>query len=438
MSATPAELHVETWPIARPKPYPGNPRLNDAAVDAVAKSIREFGWRSPIVVDEHDVILAGHTRLKAAQKLGLTEVPVHVARGLSDEQAKAFRIADNQTASIAEWNDERLVEELLALKASDYDLSLLGFSEDALLKILGTGKELSGELDEVPEVPEIPITKPGDLWILGDHRLLCGDSTKPEDVSRLLDGAKPFLMVTDPPYGVEYDPEWRDNAGLNKECQNRALGKVSNDDRASWKEAWDLFPGMVAYVWHGALHSTTVALDLIASKFDLRAQIIWVKPSLVISRGAYHWRHEPCWYGARGTAKWTGDRKQSTAWDIPNMHRTAGNVDDGKTIHSTQKPVECMARPIRNHGGKEDAVYDPFLGSGTTLIACEQIGRRCFGLEIDPKYCDVIVKRWENVTGQKASLLECSKPTENTNAGPQAQADQTQRTGRKSRKKAAE
>lgn len=553
------------------------------------------------------------------------------------------------------------------------------------------------EEDETPDVEDVVYTERGDVWTLGKHRLICGDSTVKADVAAVLDGEIPFMMVTDPPYGVTYDPKWRaDVPGGFSTGVNRSTGKVTNDDRASWKEAWDLFPGVVAYVWHGALHSTTVAVDMLASKFDLRAQIIWVKPSLVIGRGAYHWRHEPCakpgslvklggprgndewvpieeiqdgdtvaswrqgfkvsmrgrkvrtakrryrgkmhtimaggcetsvthnhhwtvrrsdggfvtylmcdegfmgqrrwrvgmcqvsrkgygfgpakrlvkedgdaiwllsyhetkeeaiaheqgisvrfgipttawivegkdgqrtgrlvdeiyrlvgpleekatallkhygrdpeyplltiddaktdgkrsvfsrkygsvvrscnlmpgvfelpkatfsprkgdpngagregyewvsiegvttedydgfvysldvpedhhyiqdglithncWYGSRGTAKWTGDRKQSTAWEIANMHRTQGNVDDGKTIHGTQKPVECMARPIRNHGDESDHVYDPFLGSGTTLIACEQLGRRCFGVEIAPEYCDLIVRRWQNLTGEEA------------------------------------
>lgn len=300
---------------------------------------------------------------------------------------------------------------------------------DALLKEIDTGSEALQQMlaeladdaglyqdaqevveDEVPEAPVDPVTKAGDLWLLGEHRLLCGDSTKAEDVGRLLGDRKPFLMVTDPPYGVEYDPNWRNEAnrwaGSNVKLGGSSLGKVQNDDRDSWLDAWKLFPGVVCYVWHAALHTTTVAHDLVGAKFDLRAQIIWAKKSLTIGRGAYHWQHEPCWYGARGTAKWCGDRTQSTIWSIDSLHSTRGNVDDGKTDHSTQKPVECMARPIRNHGDKDDDVYDPFLGSGTTLIAAEQLGRRCFGMEISPAYCDVIVKRWETLTGKKAVLEE--------------------------------
>ena len=246
----------------------------------------------------------------------------------------------------------------------------------------------------------------GKLVLKSRHRVLCGDSTKPEDVERLMGGAVPFIMVTDPPYGVEYDPDWRLEAGINKPWQTLASGKVSNDDIVDWTEAYKLFPGHVAYVWHAGRFAADLVGNLKTAGLEIRTQIIWAKPSLVMGRGHYHWQHEPCWYAVRkgGSAKWCGDRKQSTVWDIQNMHRTQGNVDDGKTIHSTQKPVECMARPIRNHGGPDDDVYDPFLGSGTTLIAAEQLNRRCFGMEISPAYCDVIITRFERLSGQKAVL----------------------------------
>jgi DNA modification methylase len=260
--------------------------------------------------------------------------------------------------------------------------------------------------DEVPEPPEVPVTQPGDLYVLGEHRLLCGDSTNADTVKRLLNGVVPFLMVTDPPYGVDYDPKWRLETGLNKEHQTRAEGRVQNDTKVDWAEAYNLFPGRVAYIWHAGKFAGEVTDSLHKSKFEIRTQIVWSKPSLVIGRGHYHWQHEPCFYAVRsgGSAKWCGDRDQSTIWSIKNMHRTQGSVDDGKTEHGTQKPIECMARPIRNHGDKGDDVYDPFLGSGTTLIAAEQLGRRCYGLEIDPRYCDVIVQRWSKLTGKQATV----------------------------------
>ena len=258
--------------------------------------------------------------------------------------------------------------------------------------------------DEVPEPPANPITQPGDLWVLGDHRLLCGDSTKAEDVDRLLDGREPFIMVTDPPYGVEYDANWRNEADLanGKPYGARAVGRVTNDDRSDWQESYELFPGEVGYVWHppGATQFEFFR-SITAAGYEVRMQIIWAKQQFPIGRGHYHLKHEPCYYFVRktkaaGGAKWNGSRTETTLWEIDKPVKS-------ETGHSTQKPVECMARPIRNHGGKNDDVYDPFLGSGTTLIAAEQLGRRCYGLEISPAYCDVIVQRWENLTGKTAT-----------------------------------
>jgi DNA modification methylase len=218
-----------------------------------------------------------------------------------------------------------------------FDLSLTGFDSR---EIDGFTLQLNSAENDVPPVPEIPVSRHGDLWLCGQHRLLRGDSTNAEDVARLLGERKPILMVTDPPYGVGYDPEWRKRAGVNNSDR---MGTVSNDDRADWREAWALFPGDVAYVWHGALHAATVAASLEASGFEIRSQVIWAKPSLIIGRGHYHWQHEPCWYAVRQTGHWNGDRKQSTLWQIENRNQ------DAKTIHSTQKPMECMRRPILNH-----------------------------------------------------------------------------------------
>jgi len=218
--------------------------------------------------------------------------------------------------------------------------------------------------------------------------LLCGDATVAADVGRLLDGVVPLLMVTDPPYGVSYDPAWRNAVGASATTRT---GKVLNDDRADWREAWALFPGDVAYVWHGALHATTVAESLEAAGFGIRSQIIWAKDRLVLSRGDYHWQHEPCWYAVRKTAQghWAGDRKQTTLWPIANRDQ------DAETVHGTQKPVECLRRPILNNSSPGQAVYDPFMGSGTTIIAAETTSRVAYGIELDPAYVDVAVERWQ-------------------------------------------
>ncbi len=299
------------------------------------------------------------------------------------------------------WDEARLSAELKDLLAEDYDLSLIGF-DDAELEALLAGEvdpetaSQEGE-DDVPEAPETPISRSGDVWVLGKHRLLCGDATVATAVECLLGDVKPLLMVTDPPYGVEYDPGWRNKAGA---AATKRTGKVLNDDRADWREAWALFPGDVAYVWHGALHATTVAESLEASGFNIRSQIIWAKDRLVLSRGDYHWQHEPCLYAVKKTGKghWAGDRKQTTLW------QTANKDQDAETVHGTQKPVECMRRPVLNNSSPGQAVYEPFMGSGTTLIAAETTGRVCLGIELNPAYVDVAVQRWQQFTGQGAVL----------------------------------
>jgi DNA modification methylase len=250
-----------------------------------------------------------------------------------------------------------------------------------------------------PEPPVVPVTRPGNLWLLGRHRLLCGDATSAADVARLLDGARPHLMVTDPPYGVDYDPAWRNEAGVSTTLRT---GRVANDDRADWREAWALFPGNVAYVWHAGVHARTVIESLEAAGFAIRSQIVWAKPRLVLGRGDYHWQHEPCFYAVRkgATGHWQSARDQTTLWQIAMV----GAEDDTETVHGTQKPLECMRRPIVNNSAAGDAVYDPFLGSGTTLIAAEFTGRVCVAMEIDPRYCDVTIERWQRLTGSAAIL----------------------------------
>ena len=391
-------MSVELRPLDAVRPYANNPRQNDDAVEAVAESIRRFGFRQPIVVDADGVIVAGHTRFRAAQRLGLATVPVHVATDLTPDEVRAYRLADNKTAELASWDDAMLSIELDALRGAGIDWTLLGFDEEELAKLLApAGTEGLTDPDAVPEKPADPITKPGDLWLLGKHRLLCGDSTSATDVARLLDGAIPSLMVTDPPYGVEYDPEWRMDAGLTGNTAR--MGKVMNDDRADWTEAWKLFPGDVAYVYHAGVFASTVQQSLERAGFAIRAQIIWAKDRLALSRGDYHWQHEPCWYAVRegGKGHRTDDRTQTTLWSIPAR-------DDAGHGHGTQKPVECMERPVRNH--LADLVYEPFAGSGTTVIACERTGRTCLAMELDPGYCDVVVRRWEEFTGRKAERVQ--------------------------------
>ncbi|MBL6081581.1 site-specific DNA-methyltransferase [Belnapia sp. T18] len=387
---------VERRSIGSLIPYARNARTHsDAQVAQIAASIQEWGWTVPVLVDEEGGIIAGHGRVLAARQLGYAEVPVMVARGWSDAQKRAYVLADNKLALNAGWNEEQLRVELADLRGMGADLSLIGFSEGELTSLLVEGTAGLTDPDAVPEVPAEPVTRPGDVWLLGRHRLVCGDSTTPEAVEAALGSVRPHLMVTDPPYGVEYDPAWRNRAGLST---TRRTGAVANDDRADWREAWALFPGEVAYVWHGALHAAAVAESLTACGFEIRAQIVWAKDRLVLGRGHYHWQHEPCWYAVRKAAggHWAGDRKQTTLWQI------ASRGQDAETVHGTQKPVECMRRPIENNSSPGQAVYEPFCGSGTTLIAAEMTGRTCHAIELSPAYVDVSVLRWQAFTGQQA------------------------------------
>jgi DNA modification methylase len=396
----PDELSVEQWPIARLLPYVANARTHpDEQVAQIAGSIAEFGFNVPCLVDDRGVLIAGHGRIVAAKRLGLKQVPVIRLGHLTDAQARAFRLADNRIALNAGWDEAMLAAELDRLKEDGVDLDLLGFAEDELDRLLDGLDQggASAEEDEVPEPPAQAVTRPGDLWVLGPHRLLCGDATVATDVQRLLDGARPHLMVTDPPYGVDYDPNWRNESGVSTTART---GKVNNDDRADWRDAWSLFPGEVAYVWHSGIHARTVADSLDACGFATRAQIVWAKPRLVLGRGDYHWQHEPCFYAVRkgATGHWQGARDQTTLWTIGT------GENDEATEHGTQKPVECMRRPMVNNSVKGDLVYEPFAGSGSTVIAAETVDRVCLAIEIDPRYCDVVIERWQQYTGSRAIL----------------------------------
>jgi DNA modification methylase len=387
-------------PVSDLRPYARNARTHShEQIEQLAASIREFGFTNPVLATADGMIVAGHGRIEAAKLAGVSEVPtLVVGANWTPAQLRAYVLADNQLALNAGWDRDTLREELAELQEAMFDISIIGFDAltiDGLLAselVVGLSDE-----DEVPEPPERPVTRPGDLWLLGKHRLLCGDSTVATDVDRLLDGVTPLLMVTDPPYGVEYDPAWRNKSGASA---TKRTGKVLNDDRADWREAWALFPGDVAYVWHGALHAATVAESLEFAGLSIRSQIIWAKDRLVLSRGDYHWQHEPCWYAVKKTGKghWSGDRKQATLWQIPNRDQ------DAKTVHGTQKPVECMRRPMLNNSSPGQAVYEPFMGSGTTLIAAETTGRVCLGIELNPAYVDVALERWQAFSGKTAIL----------------------------------
>ncbi|MFC0386864.1 site-specific DNA-methyltransferase [Muricoccus vinaceus] len=380
-------------------PYARNARTHSPAqVAQIAASIREFGFTNPILVDGERGVIAGHGRLLAARQLGMTEVPTLELTHLTPAQRRAYVLADNRLALSAGWDEDLLRVELAELGAEGFDLSLTGFDELEIASFLAEPSSGLTDPDAVPPPPETPASRLGDVWLLGRHHLVCGDCTDPAIVEAVLAGVRPHLMVTDPPYGVEYDPAWRNEALEGSNTQR--TGKVLNDDRADWTQAWALFMGDVAYVWHGALHAGTVADNLTDCGFQIRAQIIWAKERLVLGRGHYHWQHEPCWYVVRNGAKghWAGDRKQTTVWHIPSRDQ------DTDTVHGTQKPVECMRRPIENNSSPGQAVYEPFSGSGTTLIAAEMTGRTCHAVELSPAYVDVAVLRWQAFTGLEARL----------------------------------
>jgi DNA modification methylase len=379
-------------------PYARNSRTHSRAqIDKIAASIREFGFLNPIIVDGQNGIIAGHGRVLAAQKLKMASLPVIEASHLTEAQRRAYVIADNRLALDAGWDNDLLKVELQDLDSQGFDLTLTGFELGEIGNFLNDPIEGLTNPDAVPEPPAEPVAKLGDVWLLGKHRLVCGDSTDADTVAKCLNGVEPHLMVTDPPYGVEYDA-----SKARPTTAGSAKGVVLNDDRADWREAWALFPGDVAYVWHAGLFAGVVGDSLAACDFAIRNQIIWDKGQLVMSRGDYHWQHEPCWYAVKKGAKghWAGDRKQTTIWHIPKPKRN-------ETGHSTQKPVECMKRPIENNSSPGQAVYEPFSGSGTTIIAAEMTGRACHAIELSPTYVDVAVKRWEDFTGHKAVLEAC-------------------------------
>jgi DNA modification methylase len=413
----PLPARIELWPIAKLICYSRNARTHsEAQVQQIAASITEFGWTNPILVGSDNVVIAGHARLAAAQKLGMGKVPVIVLDHLTPAQRKALVIADNKLALNAGWDEELLRLELQELQTLDFDLDLTGFHSielDALLR----DPMAEERADEAPPLPAVATSQAGDLWILGQHRVLCGDATNPADVGRVLNGSKPLLMVTDPPYGVELDSEWRDRAGINKHgpaeasyMKRRIAGhtetSISGDTIADWSHAFELVTSLqVAYVWHASRFTSQVLAGLLRIGFIHHQQIIWRKTAAALTRTHYWFQHEPAWYVRKKNVPWYGKPgENTTVWDCASPKMIMGGSDEEKFDHPTQKPVELMRRPILNHIKRCELVYDPFLGSGTTLVAAELTERFCYGLELDPKYVDVIVERWQRLTGERARL----------------------------------
>ncbi len=382
-----------------------NPRrISEETLDNLKESLVQYGFIQPVIYNKRtNQIVGGHQRVKAAVKQSLTEIPV-IYVNWSKKKQKSANLALNRISG--EWDYLKLEDYIKSIDLEEKDIDDLddyttGFTEEDLKEISELNLEEIEEdnFDAESEAARIkkPKTKPGDLYILdGKHRLLCGDSTKKENVDCLLNKIIPVLMVTDPPYGVNYDPMWREEFDGN--LGTRATGKVNNDELIDWSRAYKLFPGDIAYIWHAGVHSKTVNQNLEDCNFIIISQIIWVKQHFVFSRGDYHWQHEPCWYAVRKgkNHNWQGARDQSTTWQISNNSAFSKEKEE-RTGHSTQKPLECMAKPIKNNTKIDDIIYDPFLGSGTTLIAAEKFNRTCYGLEIDPIYCDVIIERYKKL-----------------------------------------
>lgn len=378
----------------RLKPNPKNNNRHPVdQIERLAQIIAYQGQRAPIVIsNQSGFIVKGHARLQAIQKLGWEKVAVNFQSYEDPDQEYADMTADNAIASWAELDYKQINYDLQDL-GPDFKVEYLGmrdFTLDPFEQVPGCDE------DEVPSEPVTPKTVLGDVYQLGNHRLVCGDATNATDVQRLLENEVPKLMVTDPPYGVKLDQSWRDEA-----LGSKALGKgnknlVTNDDRADWYDAWVLFPGSIAYVWHASSFTDVVMDSLRRADFEIKQQIIWNKSVMVMGRQAYHWKHEPCWYAIKKGCdqNWQGDRKQTTVWDAaPPTHIMGGSKDD-KTEHPTQKPISIYEIPISNHTHPGDAVYEPFGGSGSAIIACEKLKRRSLTMELSPKYCDVIVSRY--------------------------------------------
>ncbi|MEW4451983.1 DNA modification methylase [Bremerella sp. JC817] len=420
-------MKIEHRKLSDIRPYDKNPRKNDQAVEAVVKSIQAFGFRQPIVVDCEGVIVVGHTRWKAAEQLKLESVPVHVATELTPEQAQAYRIADNQTASIAQWDKDLLRIELVDLQGLEFDLDLLGFSPDDLTKYLGEsiGDGLV-DPDDVPEPPDEATTQSGDLWILGDHRLLCGDSSKEADVDRLLDGRSIQLVNTDPPYNVKVEPRSGNAiAAGNSSFTKKAHAKGAQDKSQPRKmrakdrplandfvsdgefdlllDAWFgnmarvLDVGRGFYIWGGYANCGNYPPVLKKHGLYFSQAIIWDKEHPVLTRKDFMGAHEWSFYGWKEGAahQYFGPNNATDLWRVKKVNPTA-------MVHLTEKPVELAVRAIQYSSRAEENVLDLFGGSGSTLIGCQQTGRKAFLMELDPPYCDVIVQRWEKFTGQKA------------------------------------
>ena len=388
-------------------PYINNSRTHsEEQVTQIVSSIKEFGFTNPILIDKDNSIIAGHGRLQAVKRLGLEEVPCILISGLTKTQIKALIIADNQLALNAGWDLEKLSVEIEGLEEDKFDLTLLGFEDDFIKDLLAEENKGLTDEDAVPETKEKPKSKLGDIFVLGNHRLMCGDATIQNDVEKLMNKSLADLLHTDPPYNVNYSNADRPKASKTD------LGKIkndvmSNDDfyiflNQSFVTAFTVLKeDSSAYVWHSSAEQINFTKAFVDAGFKFSQQIIWKKPML-LGRGKYQWAHEPCLFGSKGSPYFTDDRTKTTVWDF-------GGYDKSKNVHPTQKPIFIPEEAIKNSSKQGSNVLDLFGGSGSTLIACEKLGRNGFILELDPKYCDVIIQRWQQFTGKEATHEQTGK-----------------------------
>lgn len=406
-------MQIEKRPLASLVPYARNSRTHsEAQITQIVASIKEFGWTNPILIDGENGIIAGHGRLKAAQLLGMAEVPVIELAGLSETQKRAYIIADNKLAENAGWESDLLALEISALKLEAFNLDILGFDGDELKALANRGNPGLTDPDEAPEIPAQPISTRGDIWRLGGHRIMCGDSTDADSLAQLMIGEHAVLMNTDPPYGVSYGDvansrnraRNKRNGGDGRNYKDRLWNDIANEDLNGLQLQAFLetiirtaLPHLISnpafYLWHPMLTQGTffAAADIL-----IHRQIIWVKPSLIMGRGDYHWRHELCFYGwiRDKHCAWLRGRDQDTVWEVGREY---------DKIHPTQKPIALFEQPLENHVRPGELCYEPFSGSGSQIIAAEKTGRRCYAMELDPAYVDVAVVRWQNFTGEQAT-----------------------------------
>ena len=401
-------MQISLSPIKRIIPYSRNPRKNATAIKKVAASIKEFGFRQPIVVDKNMVVIAGHTRLLAASKLGLDMVPIHIALGLTDSQVKAYRLADNRTHEDAEWNEELLKIELENLKENNFDLEITGFDPEELEVLLNLEKELTEE-NLVPDIPSVPVSKLGDLWILGKHKLLCGDALEERFYTTLLGSTKADMIFTDPPYNVNYSGTLADRTKAKTTGVNSH--NVLNDNLKG--KFYDfLLSATKLLVRHskGAIYISMAASELDTLRHAFREAgghwstfIIWAKNHFTLGGSDYQRQYEPIFYGwPKGEKRfWCGARNQADIWFF--------NKPNSSILHPVMKPVELVQKAIENSSKTSDIVLDAFAGAGSTLIACEKTNRIARLMELEPKYCDVIIRRWQDFTDKEAILSTTGK-----------------------------